>query len=397
MFEYRKNSNSRIGVNLKTPLRFPIAIGIGAKQFLSFVKKEFHHIFRDKRTMFILLGMPVVQIIIFGFALTNEVKNSSIAVLDQSKDPASTSLIAQIEASTYFDVHQNLVSYQEVEKIFKLGKVKLVIVLPPHFNEDLQHLNEVQVQLIADASDPNVANTLTNYATAIIMDYQKRITNDRKLPYTINTETKMLYNPELKGAYNFVPGVMAMVLLLVCTMMTAITIVKEKEMGTMEVMLVSPMKPLMVVIAKAIPYLMLSAINITSILLLSVFVLGVPVNGSLVLLATESILFTLVSLSLGLLISSGAESQQTAMFISLVALFLPTVMLSGFMFPVENMPLPLRIVSNIVPAKWYYIIVKSVMIKGTGLQTIWKETLILAGMMLFFLSLAIKNFKIRLA
>ena len=397
MFEDRKNSNSQIGVNLKTPLRFPIAIGIGAKQFLSFVKKEFHHIFRDKRTMFILLGMPVVQIIIFGFALTNEVKNSSIAVLDQSKDPASTSLITQIEASTYFDVHQNLVSYQEVEKIFKQGKVKLAIVLPPHFNEDLQHLNKAQVQLIADASDPNVANTLTNYATAIIMDYQKRITNDRKLPYTINTETKMLYNPELKGAYNFVPGVMAMVLLLVCTMMTAITIVKEKEMGTMEVMLVSPMKPLMVVIAKAIPYLLLSAINITSILLLSVFVLGVPVNGSLVLLATESILFTLVSLSLGLLISSGAESQQTAMFISLVALFLPTVMLSGFMFPVENMPLPLRIVSNIVPAKWYYIIVKSVMIKGTGLQTIWKETLILTGMMLFFLSLAIKNFKIRLA
>ena len=261
----------------------------------------------------------------------------------------------------------------------------------------LQHLNKAQVQLIADASDPNVANTLTNYATAIIVDYQQRITNDRKLPYTIDTETKMLYNPELKGAYNFVPGVMAMVLLLVCTMMTAITIVKEKEMGTMEVMLVSPMKPLMVVIAKAIPYLMLSAVNITSILLLSVFVLGVPVNGSLVLLAAESVLFTLVSLSLGLLISSGAESQQTAMFISLVALFLPTVMLSGFMFPVENMPLPLRIVSNIVPAKWYYIIVKSVMVKGTGLHTIWKETLILAGMMLFFLILAIKNFKIRLA
>jgi len=179
--------------------------------------------------------------------------------------------------------------------------------------------------------------------------------------------------------------------------MTAITIVKEKEMGTMEVMLVSPMKPLMVIIAKAIPYLMLSAINIASILLLSVFVLGVPVNGSLALLAGESILFTLVSLSLGLLISSGADSQQTAMFISLVALFLPTVMLSGFMFPVENMPLPLRIVSNVVPAKWYYIIVKSVMIKGTGLQTILKETLILTGMMLFFLSLAIKNFKIRLA
>ena len=370
---------------------------IFTSQFFAFVRKEFHHIFRDKRTMFILLGMPVVQIVIFGFALTNEVKNSSIAVLDQSKDAATTSLIAQIDASNYFDIHQRLTTYKEIDKVFKQGKIKLAIVLPPHFNEDLQHFNKAQVQLIADASDPNVANTLTNYATAIIMDYQKRITDDRKLPYTIDTETKMLYNPELKGAYNFVPGVMAMVLLLVCTMMTAITIVREKEMGTMEVMLVSPMKPLMVVIAKAIPYLMLSVINIMSILLLSVFVLGVPINGSLILLAAESILFTLVSLSLGLLISSNAESQQTAMFISLVALFLPTVMLSGFMFPVENMPLPLRIVSNVVPAKWYYIIVKSVMIKGTGLQTIWKETLILAGMMLFFLSLAIKNFKIRLA
>src|SRR3954469_10972385 len=260
------------------------------KQFLSFVRKEFHHIFRDKRTMFILLGMPVVQIIIFGFALTNEVKNSGIAVLDQSKDAATTSLIAQIDASNYFDVHQDLVSYKEVEKVFRQGKVKLAVVLPPHFNEDLQHLNKVQIQLIADASDPNVANTLTNYATAIIMDYQKRITNDRKLPYTIDTETKMLYNPELKGAYNFVPGVMAMVLLLVCTMMTAITIVKEKELGTMEVMLVSPIQPLKIVIAKAIPYLILSIVNISSILLLSVFVLEVPINESIALLVAESIL-----------------------------------------------------------------------------------------------------------
>ena len=371
--------------------------GLGGKQFVSFVRKEFYHILRDKRTMFILLGMPIVQIIIFGFALTNEVKNSGIAVYDQSKDAATTSLIAELAASRYFDVRQDLFSYEEIEKIFRRGKIKLAVVFPPHFKEDLQHFNKAQVQIIADASDPNVANTLTNYATAIIMDYQQRITNDRKLPYTIDTETKMLYNPELKGAYNFVPGVMAMVLLLVCTMMTAITIVKEKEMGTLEVMLVSPMKPLMIVIAKAVPYLMLSAINIASILLLSVFVLGVPVNGSLALLALESILFTLVSLSLGLLISSGAESQQTAMFISLVALFLPTIMLSGFMFPVENMPLPLRIVSNLVPAKWYYTIVKSVMIKGTGLITIWKETLILAGMMLFFLTMAIKTFKIRLA
>jgi len=365
-------------------------------RFISFIKKEFHHILRDRRTMFILLGMPVVQIIIFGFALTNEVKNASVAVLDPSKDAATTSLIGELDASKYFEVVQNVYSYNDIESSFRKGKIKLAVVFPQHFDEDLEHFNKAQVQLIADASDPNVASTLVNYASAIISDYQKRVTDDKKLPYTITTEMRMLYNPQLKGAYNFVPGVMAMVLLLVCTMMTAITIVKEKELGTMEVMLVSPIQPIMIVIAKAIPYLLLSIVNISSILLLSVFVLEVPINGSLVLLVGESILFTLVSLALGLLISSGADSQQTAMFISLVGLFLPTIMFSGFMFPIENMPLPLRIISNIVPAKWYYAIVKSVMIKGVGLEAVWKETLILSGMVVFFISLAVRRFKIRL-
>jgi ABC-2 type transport system permease protein len=369
---------------------------MGGKQFLSFVKKEFFHIWRDKSTLFILLGMPVIQIIIFGFALTNEVKNSRIAILDHSGDAATASLIAQLNSSRYFEVEENIHSYKEIDRAFKKGDIKMAIVFPPGFNEDLLHFNKAQIQLIADASDPNVANALTNYASAIIIDYQNRITNNRKLPYSINTEIRMLYNPQLKGAFNFVPGVMAMVLLLVCTMMTAITIVKEKEMGTMEIMLVSPMKPLIVVVAKAVPYFLLSLINITTILLLSVFVLEVPVNGSILLLVGESILFILVSLSLGLLISSASSSQQAAMFISLVALLLPTIMLSGFMFPIENMPLPLRTMSNLVPAKWYYIIVKSVMLKGLGLQAVWKETLILFGMMLFLLTMAIKKFKIRL-
>ena len=366
-------------------------------QFLAFVVKEFHHIFRDRRTLFILLGMPIVQIIIFGFALTNEVKNSRIAILDQSRDPETASLLSELEASRYFDIQENIYSYHDIERSFKTGKIKLVIVFPQHFGEDLQHFNKAQVQMVADASDPNVANTLTNYASAIVMDYQERITNQRKLPYTINTEMRMLYNPQLKGAYNFVPGVMAMVLMLVCTLMTAITVVREKEMGTMEILLASPIRPLKIIIAKAVPYLLLSVVNIASILVLSVFVLDVPVNGSLVLLIFESILFTLTCLAFGLLISASTDSQQTAMFISLTGMFLPTIMLSGFMFPVENMPLPLRIISNVVPAKWYYMVVKDVMIKGLGFAAIWKETLVLAGMMFFLLAMAIKKFKIRLA
>ena len=366
------------------------------KQFLSFVKKEFYHILRDRRTILILLGMPIAQIIIFGFALTNEVKNSKIAVLDNAKDVASTSIAQEINSSRYFDVEKNLYSYHEIESAFKSGEIKMAVVFPPNFNEDLLHFNKAQVQLIADASDPNVANTLTNYATAIIMNYQDRITNSQQLPYTIHTEMRMLYNPGLKGAYSFVPGVMAMVLMLVCTMMTAITIVREKETGTMEILLVSPIKPLKIIVAKAVPYLLVSIINITSILLLSVFVLDVPINGSLLLLSCVSILFALTSLSLGLLISAVTDSQQTAMFISLVGLFLPTVMLSGFMFPIENMPLPLQVISNAVPAKWFYTIVRSVMIKGVGFSMIWKEVAVLTGMMFFFLLLSIKKFKIRL-
>jgi ABC-2 type transport system permease protein len=366
------------------------------KQFTSFVRKEFYHIFRDRKTMFILLGMPIVQIIIFGFALTNEVKNARVAVLDMARDASSVSLVQQVDASTYFDVTKHLTSFNQIDQEFRRGNIRLAIVLPANFGSDLQHMNKADVQLIADASDPNVANTLVNYASAIIMDYQNRITNGKKLPYTINTEMRMLYNPQLKGAYSFVPGVMAMVLMLVCTMMTAITIVREKELGTMEVLLVSPMKPLRIIIAKAIPYLFLSMINIASILLLSVFVLDVPIKGSIALLGFESVLLTLTCLALGLLISTIAATQQTAMFVTLLGLFLPTIMFSGMMFPVENMPLPLRIISNVVPAKWFLIIVKNVMIKGTGWSVVWKQTLVLAGMMVFFVVVALRKFKTRL-
>lgn len=367
------------------------------KQFKSFIVKEFYHILRDRKTMLILLGMPIVQIIIFGFALTNEVKNSGLGILDNAKDAVSQQLINRLEASQYFETRTVLHSYNDITHAFRKGDIKLALVIPPGFSADLRHQDKVQVQLIADASDPNVANTLVNYASAIIGDFQQELNQHQSLPYSIHVEQRMLYNPQLKGAYNFVPGVMAMVLLLVCTMMTAITIVKEKETGTMEIMLVSPLQPLKITLAKAVPYLLLSIINIISILLLSVYVLEVPINGNVLLLVGESILFTLVSLSLGLLISAGSNTQQTAMFISLIGMFLPTVMFSGFMFPVENMPKPLQVISNIVPAKWYYIIVKSVMIKGVGFSAIWKETLILTGMMLFFLGMAIRNFKIRLA
>jgi ABC-2 type transport system permease protein len=367
------------------------------KQFIAFVKKEFYHIWRDKQTLLILFGMPIAQIMIFGFALTNEVKNAKIAVLDPAKDIASITLTQRIDASRYFDVLKNLQSQTQIEAAFREGKIKLAVIFPQDFKGGLMHNNTTTIQFIADASDPNIATTLTSYASAIVQDYQQEMQGANSLPYTIQTDTRMLYNPQLKGAYNFVPGVMAMILLLVCTLMTSIAIVREKERGTMEILLASPLQPIVVILAKAIPYLVLSMVNIASILLLSVFVLELPIEGSLPLLIGESILFTITSLSLGLLISSITSSQQVAMMISLVGMFLPTLMFSGFMFPIESMPVPLQVISNIVPAKWYFYIVKAVMIKGLGIGAIWKETLILSGMTVFLLGLSIKKYKIRLA
>ena len=366
------------------------------KQFFAFVKKEFYHVLRDKRTLLILFGMPIAQILIFGFALTNEVKDAKLLIVDQAKDISSQKIISEISASRYFQIENAISDPNQIEPAFEKGIIHLAIVFPANFNHDLMHLHKAQIQIIADASDPNMATALTNYISAIIYDYQSGLNQSFSVQLQIIPEIRMLYNPQLKGAPNFVPGVMALVLMLICVLMTAISIVKEKETGTMEILLVSPFKPVLVIIAKAVPYLFLSLINVATILLLSVFVLNVPVNGSLILLLAESTLFIITCLTLGIFISIKTNSQQVAMLVSLMGMLLPTVLFSGFMFPIENMPVPLQIFSNIIPSKWFYIIVKSIMIKGVGFSVIWKETLILFGITLFLFFLSIKSFKIRL-
>ncbi|MGN6194688.1 MAG: ABC transporter permease [Ginsengibacter sp.] len=367
------------------------------KQFFAFVKKEFYHVLRDKRTLFILFGMPVAQILIFGFALTNEVKNAKIIIVDQAKDISSQKIISEIAASHYFQIENTIHDPKQITAAFRKGTTHVAIIFPANFNRDLMQLHKAQIQVIADASDPNTATTLTNYISAIVGDYQSSLDAKISVPMQTIPEIRMLYNPQLKGAPNFVPGVMALVLLLVCVLMTAISIVKEKETGTMEILLVSPFKPVLVIIAKAVPYLLLSLINVVSILLLSVYVLGVPVKGSVLLLLAESTLFIITCLTLGIFISIKTNTQQVAMLVSLMGMLLPTVLFSGFMFPIENMPVPLQIISNIVPSKWFYIIVKSIMIKGVGFSVIWKETLVLFGITLFLFFLSIKSFKIRMA
>lgn len=364
--------------------------------FLGFINKEIYHILRDRRSLLILLGMPIVQILLFGFAITNEIRNVDIAILDHSKDVKTQELIAKISASPYFTIKQMISRENEIETVFKKGKVKAVISFEKDFGNNLIKDNHANVQIITDATDPNTANTISNYINSILQNYQREQNKGLTLAYLIVPETRMAYNQELKSVYMFVPGVMTVILMLISAMMTSISITREKELGTMEVLLVSPLKPIQVIAGKVFPYIFLSIFNALVIVLLGFFVFKMPIQGSLLLLGLESVLFIITSLTLGILISTISASQQTAMMLSLMGLMLPTILLSGFIFPISSMPIVLQVISNIIPAKWFIIIIKGILLKGVGLHFIWKETLILIGMTLFFMALSVKKYKIRL-
>jgi len=364
--------------------------------FMAFVRKEFHHIFRDKTSMLILLVMPILMLVLFGYALNTEVKNSKFAVYDPSHDEATRAMVEKLQINNYFILRKVLNSADEVDKVFKSGEVSMVVVFSENFYEKLLHGGGAQIQLIADGSDPNTANTITTYASTIMAGYQMELLKAGKIPYQITPEVKLLYNPSMVAAYNFVPGVMGMIILLICAMMTSVSIAREKENGTMEILLVSPMKPLYVILSKAVPYFFLSIVNLFTILAISVYVMGVPIAGSFFWLIAISLLYIFVSLALGLLISSAVSTQMAAMLISAVGLMMPVMLLSGMMFPNENMPLFLRAISDFIPAKWYILAVKKIMIKGLGVSSILKELAILGVMAVSLIAISLRNFKIRL-
>ncbi len=365
------------------------------KQFFAFVRKEFYHIFRDRRTMLILLGMPVVQIILFGFAISTEVKNVRVVVLDPSNDVMTRRIVDRIGASEYFRMERMIHSPEELEAIFREGDADLAIVFSTRFADGI-YSGDSQIQLVADATDPNMATTRTNYAAGIIASVQQELMPSGVSVATIVPDVKLLYNPQMKSTYNFVPGVMGLILMLICAMMTSISIVREKETGTMEILLVSPVKPLFVILSKAVPYFVLSFVNLVTILLLSVYVLHVPVAGSLFWLITVSLLFIFVSLALGLLISSVTRTQVAAMLASGLILMMPTMILSGMIFPIESMPLVLQIISDILPARWYIQAVRKLMIEGVDITLVLKEVGILAFMAAVLITISFKKFKNRL-
>ena len=365
------------------------------KQFISFIRKEFFHIFRDRRTMLILLGMPIVQIILFGFAITTEVKNVRVAVLDPSNDVVTRRIIDRMDASEYFTVIRRLHSPADMEASFGRGEIDMALVFSERFSDKL-YTGEARVQLVSDATDPNMATMQAGYAANIISSAGQEMLPPGVHAAAIVPQLKLLYNPQMKSAYNFVPGVMGLILMLICAMMTSISIVREKETGTMEVLLVSPVRPLWMIIAKMVPYFVLSCVNLVTILLLSVYVLHVPVAGSLFSLALLSWIFIVVSLLLGLLVSTIARTQVEAMLFSGMVLMMPTVLLSGMIFPIENMPLPLQLISNVIPARWYIVGIKKIMIEGLGISYAQREMGILMLMAVVLLIISLKKFNKRL-
>jgi ABC-2 type transport system permease protein len=360
--------------------------------------------------MLIIIGIPVIQILIIGFAISTEVKNVQVAVYDPSVDTSTEKIINRLSASEYFHIARRLKSPEEVEEIFKEGKIGLVVVFSENFNKNLyatggiagQARNDrvggdgASVQLIADATDPNQGLITTSYASSIIADYQQELMQEHNIPIRIIPEIRMLYNSEMRSAYNFVPGLMGMIFMLICAMMTSVAIVREKETGTMEVLLASPVKPIYIVVSKMVPYFIISWFIFVIILLMSVFILKVPITGNLIWLNVFSLVFIVVALSLGLLISTLVGTQVAAILFSGMGLIMPVMIFSGFIFPIESMPPVLQWFSGIVPARWYISGARKLMIEGVHVRYVLKELCILTGMAIFIVSVSLRNFKTRL-
>ncbi|MBQ8486433.1 MAG: ABC transporter permease [Prevotella sp.] len=351
------------------------------KQFLSFVIKETKHILRDKRTMLILFGMPVVLMLLFGFAITNDVKDVRTVVVTAHADHLTKQAVDRLAASEYFTLTATVATPQAAERLIRSQQADLAIVFGPDFAS-----KKSGVQLMVDGADPNMAQQWTSYATAVMMgNVQGGVVS-----------TKLLYNPQMRSAYNFVPAIMGMLLLLICAMMTSVSIVREKERGTMEVLLVSPVRPLMMIVAKAVPYLMLALTILVAILLMARFVLGVPLAGALGWIILVSLIYILLALSLGLLISNIAQTQFVALLVSAMVLLLPTVMLSGMLFPVESMPQVLQWLSAVIPPRYYIQAMRKLMIMGVGIGEVTTEVAVLCAMTAVLLAISLAKFKTRL-
>ena len=350
------------------------------KQFISFIIKEAKHIVRDKRTMLILFGMPIIMMLLFGYAVRNDVRNVRTVIVMSNTDYVTQQAVDRLSASEYFTITQLVATPVEAEQAIRDQKADLAIV----FGKDYAS-GHSDLQFIVDGADPNMAQQWTQYANAVITNPNNGLVN-----------TKLLYNPQMKSAYNFVPAIMGTLLMLVCAMMTSISIVREKERGTMEVLLVSPVRPILIVIAKVIPYLVLAFIILIVILLMANSLLGVPLQGSVFWIFVISTIYILLALSLGLLVSNIAKTQLVALLLSAMVLLMPIVMLSGMFFPIESMPKVLQYVSAIIPTRYYTSAMRKLMIMGVGVRQVMHEMIVLICMLIGLLGLSLAMFNKRL-
>lgn len=361
------------------------------KELRMILKKEFIHIFRDKITLFLVLAMPIALVLLFGFTISSEIRNAKISVLDQAKDTQSMRLCKKLSASGYFQIISYPNSEQEADSDFKLKNIKLAIVIPPQFEESLSREHMATLQIINDVSDLNVASILNNYVRAVVHDFESDYNSTTGLEQNFTINTKMLYNPTSNSVYMFVPGIITLIMILVTALMTSITLAREKETGTMRMLLITPVSKINIIIGKVIPYMIISFLSTIIILVISVLVFKMPINGSIPFLLFLCIIFMMTSASFGMLISSVSTSQLDAMMITMMGLFLPTVLLSGFLFPLNSMPLIFQWLADIFPAKWFILAIKDVMIKGSGFMDIWKYLLILFSMAVVFIIFSIRQ------
>ena len=370
----------------------------------AFVKKEFLHIFRDTRTLMILVLMPLIQLLLFGFALSNEVQNVQFALLDLAKNNTSKQLVWRLSQNPYFNLYKNLDKEPQTNddflRIFNGSEVDFVLIIPSDFKADETanlstnsnaNLNSnSRIKLILDASDANRASTINLYVSNIITH------NFTSQNSPIKISTTMLFNPQGKSAPNFVPGLLGLILMLICAMMTSVSIVREKEQGSMEVLLISPLNPALVIISKLVLYFLLSFGILTLTLIVCVLVLDLAIAGSLFALIFFCLLYIFLALSIGLMVSNLAKTQVVAMLVCAMLFMMPVMMFSGMLFPVESMPQILQALSHLIPTKWFIIGVKKIMIEGLSINYALKEILILSFMLLFVLLISLKSYKIRL-
>ena len=377
--------------------------------FQSFILKESRHILRDKRTMLILFGMPVVLMLLFGFAITTDVRNVRTVVVTAAMNPQTQRAVEALRTSEYFTLTAIAPTAEAAKEMIRRQKADIAIIF------SAQGKQTAGIQVLVDGADPNMSQQWANYANGVIAT---TLGNSQHIPSSATTassaspsrmprlyrgspasptvSTRLLYNPQMRSAYNFVPAIMGMLLMLICAMMTSISIVREKERGTMEVMLASPVHPLMFIVGKLMPYLALAFAILCSILLLARFVLDVPIAGSLGMILAVSTLYIVLALALGLLISNVARTQLVALLMSAMVLLMPIVMLSGMLFPVESMPHVLQYVSAAIPPRYYIQAMRKLLIMGVGVESVTREIAILAAMASLLLTLALATFHKRL-